>query len=336
MERNAFFDNAKVILIFLVVFGHMIQPFVGDSKSTEAIYIWIYTFHMPAFILLAGFFAKGSGNKKYIWNLMKKLIIPYLIFQTLYTIYYFLIGKADWQTGVFYPQWSLWFLFSLFSWHILLVLFKKIPAGWSIALSIFIGVIVGYFGEIGHSFSLSRTFVFFPFFLIGYWLTVDQMMMVKKRQVKVASVAVMAVLFVIVYTLPAIDTGWLLASQSYSNLGADSYGGILRLFVYAIAAVMTISILAWVPKRNLGWVTKLGTRTLYVYLLHGFIVQFLRQFDLLTVNHWFDVVGIAGLSALIVIVLSSKPILTVSQPLIEGRLAKVQSLFKRQHKETSS
>ena len=60
---------------------------------------------------------------------MKKLIIPYLIFQTLYTIYYFLIGKADWQTGVFYPQWSLWFLFSLFSWHILLVLFKKIPAG---------------------------------------------------------------------------------------------------------------------------------------------------------------------------------------------------------------
>lgn len=129
MERNAFFDNAKVILIFLVVFGHMIQPFVGDSKSTEAIYIWIYTFHMPAFILLAGFFAKGSGNKKYIWNLMKKLIIPYLIFQTLYTIYYFLIGKADWQTGVFYPQWSLWFLFSLFSWHILLVLFKKIPAG---------------------------------------------------------------------------------------------------------------------------------------------------------------------------------------------------------------
>lgn len=146
----------------------------------------------------------------------------------------------------------------------------------------------------------------------------------------------MAVLFVIVYTLPAIDTGWLLASQSYSNLGADSYGGILRLFVYAIAAVMTISILAWVPKRNLGWVTKLGTRTLYVYLLHGFIVQFLRQFDLLTVNHWFDVVGIAGLSALIVIVLSSKPILTVSQPLIEGRLAKVQSLFKRQHKETSS
>ncbi|GIO24369.1 acyltransferase family protein [Oceanobacillus sp. J11TS1] len=336
MERNAFFDNAKVFLIFLVVFGHMIQPFVSDSKSIEAIYMWIYTFHMPAFILLAGFFAKGSGNKKYIWNLMKKLIIPYFIFQTLYTIYYFFIGKADWQTGVFYPQWSLWFLFSLFSWHILLVLFKKIPAAWSISLSIVIGILVGYFGEIGHSFSLSRTFVFFPFFLVGYWLTVDQMMVVKKHKVKVASVAVMAVLFILIYKFPEMDSGWLLASQSYSDLGADSFGGAVRLFVYAIAAIMTMSILAWIPKRNLGWITRLGTRTLYVYLLHGFIVQFLRQFDLLAVNHWFDVIGIAGLSALIVLVLSSKPVLTISQPLIEGRLAKVRSLFNHRRKGTSS
>ncbi|MFD1064579.1 acyltransferase family protein [Oceanobacillus locisalsi] len=336
MERNAFFDNAKVFLIFLVVFGHLIQPFISDSKSTEAIYIWIYTFHMPAFILLAGFFAKGSGNKKYIWNLMKKLIIPYFIFQTLYTIYYFFIGKADWQTGVFYPQWSLWFLFSLFSWHILLVLFKKIPAGWSITLSIFIGIIVGYFGEIGHSFSLSRTFVFFPFFLIGYWLTVNQVMLVKTRKVKLASIAVMVTMFALIYVFPVIDTGWLLASKSYSSLGVESFGGLVRLFVYVIAAVMTVSILAWIPKRNMGWITKLGTRTLYVYLLHGFIIQFLREFDLLAVNHWFDVVGIAGLAALIVVMLSSKPVLTISQPFIEGSLAKIKSFFNHRHKGTSS
>jgi hypothetical protein len=33
MERNSFFDNAKVILIFLVVFGHMIQPLTDGSKK---------------------------------------------------------------------------------------------------------------------------------------------------------------------------------------------------------------------------------------------------------------------------------------------------------------
>lgn len=125
MERNAFFDNAKFILIFLVVFGHMIQPFTDGSTTINTLYMWIYTFHMPAFILLAGFFAKGSGNISYILNLIKKLLVPYLIFQLIYTGYYFIIGKSGWQNDLFHPQWALWFLFSLFCWHLLLYWFKK-------------------------------------------------------------------------------------------------------------------------------------------------------------------------------------------------------------------
>src|SRR5690625_864252 len=114
LERNAYFDNAKIILIFLVVFGHLIQPFISASSELNTLYLWIYTFHMPAFIFLAGFFAKGSGNKEYIINLAKKLLIPYILFQLLYTGYYFFIGKENWQTGIFYPHGPFWFLFSLF------------------------------------------------------------------------------------------------------------------------------------------------------------------------------------------------------------------------------
>ena len=75
MKRNAFFDNARVLLIFLVVFGHMLQPFIDGSRGLHTLYIWIYTFHMPAFILLSGFFAKGSGDKGYIMKSCKKIII---------------------------------------------------------------------------------------------------------------------------------------------------------------------------------------------------------------------------------------------------------------------
>ena len=192
---------------------------------------------MPAFILLAGFFAKGSGNLKYIKNLAKKLLVPYLIFQLLYTGYYFFIGKADWQTGVFYPHWSLWFLFSLFSWHILLTWFKKIPAFYSVALAVTVGLIAGYFGEIGHSFSLSRTLVFFPFFLIGFWLTEKHLMWVKRRAVKISSLIVMPALALTVYfLLPSIDTGWLLASKSYGELGiTEEYGAFARFMVYLVS-----------------------------------------------------------------------------------------------------
>ncbi|HLQ71161.1 MAG TPA: acyltransferase family protein, partial [Bacillota bacterium] len=156
MERNAYIDNARILLILLVVFGHMIQPFIGTSQGVNTLYMWIYTFHMPAFIFLAGFFAKGSGNTKYILKLAKKLLLPYVIFQLLYTGYYFTIGKEGWQAGIFDPHWSLWFLFSLFSWHILLFWFKQLPPLLGITIAVQIGLIVGYFGEVGQMFSLSR------------------------------------------------------------------------------------------------------------------------------------------------------------------------------------
>src|SRR5690606_41893719 len=75
LERNAYFDNAKLLLIFLVVFGHAIQPFTSKNRIIDALYIWIYTFHMPAFIFLAGFFVKWLWNLEYVLRLMIRLIV---------------------------------------------------------------------------------------------------------------------------------------------------------------------------------------------------------------------------------------------------------------------
>ncbi|WP_088052109.1 acyltransferase family protein [Virgibacillus dakarensis] len=333
MERNAFFDNAKLALIFLVVFGHMIQPFTNGSNDINTLYTWIYTFHMPAFIFLSGFFAKGSGNKAYVLKLAKKLILPYLIFQLLYTAFYFFIGKDDWQSGVFYPQWSLWFLFSLFSWHMLLYWFKKIPPVLSIAIAVEIGLIVGYFGEVGHTFSLSRTFVFFPFFLIGYWLKEEHVMLLKTKAAKIISVIVMLSVAGAIYLAPEINSGWLLASKSYGDLGMPEFGGLARLIVYVTSALMAMSVLAWIPKSK-HKLTILGTRTLYVYLLHGFFIQFFRETDLFEINNIIDLFGLAVISAAIVLVLSSKPIKVVWQPFIEGKIANIRGFFGQTNRRT--
>lgn len=329
LKRNAYFDNAKLVLIFLVVFGHMIQPFSSGSSGINTIYTWIYSFHMPAFIFLAGLYAKGSGNRAYIINLAKKLLIPYLIFQLLYTGYYFFIGKNGWQTGIFYPHWSLWFLCSLFSWHILLAFFKKIPAMVSVIIAVFVGLIVGYFGEIGHTFSLSRTFVFFPFFLLGYWITEEQVMRLKHKSVKFASLIVLFVVGVVIYFAPDLNSGWLLASKSYGDLGMPAFGGLARLLVYATSALMAMSIFAWIPQKN-SRLTHLGARTLYVYLLHGFIIQLLREMDILQVTGFIGVIGIAIFSAVIVLLLSTKPVLGIWEPFVEGRFTIIKRHLKEQ------
>src|SRR5699024_3470582 len=165
MKRMPFFDNARLILIFLVVFGHMIQPFGTDSQLIHSIYTFIYIFHMPMFIMLAGFFAKVIGKPKYILNLARKLLLPYLLFQGLYTLLSFLLGREDWYSGIQHPQWAMWFLVSLFNCHVLLVLFKRIPAVPGVLLAIFIGTVSSYFDLSAYGFSLSSPLVFFSVFL---------------------------------------------------------------------------------------------------------------------------------------------------------------------------
>jgi len=112
VKREYFFDNARVLLIFLVVFGHVIQSSTADSKVVMALYQTIYLFHMPAMIFVSGFFAKGKWDINYFKNLLKKLMIPYLIFQLIHNGFNYWHGQS--MKGIMEPNWSLWFLLSLY------------------------------------------------------------------------------------------------------------------------------------------------------------------------------------------------------------------------------
>lgn len=327
LKRNAYFDNAKVLLIFLVVFGHMLQPSTSESTALNTLYIWIYTFHMPAFIFLSGFFAKGSGTIDYIVKMAKKLLLPYILFQALYTGFYLLMGREAWQ-GVIEPQWSLWFLLSLFSWHMLLIVFKRFSAIIGITAALMVGVIVGYFPEIGQTLSLSRTFVFFPFFLMGYWCSEGQLMRIKTNAFRYSAFFIAAIVAGLIYIAPEINTGWLLASKSYADLDMPVWGGIGRIFVYMIALIMSIGVLSWVPKRDLI-ITPIGKTTLYIYLLHGFFIQYFRHRDLFEVSTAVDFVGVGLITTAIVLLLSNKKVRAIWQPLIEGETSLFRKTFKR-------
>ena len=55
------YDNVKALLILLVVIGHMTTDYVSDSHAIRNMTLWIYSFHMPAFI-----FISGLVHKRYI------------------------------------------------------------------------------------------------------------------------------------------------------------------------------------------------------------------------------------------------------------------------------
>jgi fucose 4-O-acetylase-like acetyltransferase len=318
-QRDYYFDNAKFILIFFVVFGHLLQSFIQDNEMAYTLYKVIYTFHMPAFILISGFFARGIYDNGYIKKIAKKLIIPYLIFQLVYSIfYYFLYNKSHFTLDPLNPHWSLWFLISLFFWHLMLLGFSRFKPLIGLTLAITIGLGVGYFDWVSNYLSLSRTFVFFPMFLLGFYLTREHIHFLQKPTIKILTIVPFLIAFVFYYFFPDMNYQWLFGSKSYSALNSSAVIGMfIRLGLYLLSTIMVFSFLAIVPK-NQYFFTNLGKNTLYVYLLHGFFIRVFRESNV--TNYFSNTESfslLAMASFLLTLFLASGFATALAQPLIE-------------------
>lgn len=327
-QRDYYFDNAKFILVFFVVFGHMLRSFIEDNETVYTLYKVIYTFHMPAFILVSGFFAKGFNKEGYVKKIAKKLILPYIIFQLIYSVfYYFLYNKNSFVTDPLNPQWSLWFLISMFCWNIMLPVFAKYKAAFSITASLVIGLAVGYADWISNYLSLSRTLVFFPLFLMGYYLKKEHFYALFKPGFRIGAFIAFAVVFAGFYFYPDMDYQWLFGSKPYAEMGAVSMGAVFtRLGIYVLSLIMVFSFYSIVPQKQYFF-TNLGKNTLYVYLLHGFFVRLFRESD---VQSYFSkpesFLLLAGISLLLTLLLSSKVITSLAEPIIELKTSKLKNL----------
>ncbi|MCI7551718.1 MAG: acyltransferase family protein [Actinomycetaceae bacterium] len=82
-ERVAKYDNAKFVLITLVVIGHFIESFIfgfapGERFAAGA-FTFIYSFHMPLFILISGMFLREMNARSSfpIYRVMTLVILGF-------------------------------------------------------------------------------------------------------------------------------------------------------------------------------------------------------------------------------------------------------------------
>ncbi|MEH7075304.1 acyltransferase family protein [Neobacillus drentensis] len=277
-KRSKYFDNAKFILIFLVVFGHLISPLKEKDGILFTLYTVIFLFHMPAFIFISGYFAKGFKKKGYFAKSVKKILLPYVIFQIIYSIYYYLNGQeSHLEINLLQPHWSLWFLLSLFCWNLLLYVFarfKWMGFFWAVGL----GISIGFIDHVGSYLSISRTFVFFPYFLLGYLLNGDQLKKAirAKYSLPIGLVIILGTLFFLGFKFPHDAVPWLLGDTSYANMGQEEWSdGLFRGLQYILTLIVVFGFLMLIPSNPLK-VSEIGERTLYVYLFHGFIIKSLQ------------------------------------------------------------
>ena len=76
-KRVDYIDKLKGFAIILVVMGHVLEWGMGISDSPANLFY--SSFHMPLFIIVSGMFYREKNFKDFIVNIIKKLILPYII-----------------------------------------------------------------------------------------------------------------------------------------------------------------------------------------------------------------------------------------------------------------
>ena len=92
-NKKYFIDNIKVVLIFLVVFGHLIERYIDTSNTLMGIYMFIYIFHMPLFVYISGYLSKNINKSNKIF--LKNLLIPYIFLNIIWYVlaYIYILEK---------------------------------------------------------------------------------------------------------------------------------------------------------------------------------------------------------------------------------------------------
>ena len=265
MKRDYSFDNMKVLLITLVVFGHALEEF-GTTGKLGLIRAVIYSFHMPLFIFISGYFSKSDAKPE---KLLKTTVIPFIIFNT---IWMFTQGTAINKINFFKPIYVFWYLLSLFFWRVTVKYFDRVKA--IVILAFIVGIYCGCIGEAERFFSISRTVSFFPYFILGYKFKKESIE--KNRKIpKIYSLALIIAAFAVTVFLNISETmpvKMYELIQSYKATNLDNlHGMILRGTIYIIATIIIFALVNLMPDKEFP-VTIYGQRTLCIYVLSSFVI----------------------------------------------------------------
>ncbi|MCX4454075.1 acyltransferase family protein [Streptomyces sp. NBC_01340] len=272
--RDAFFDNAKYLAIVLVAMGHAWEPLKGQSRVLEAAYMVVYAFHMPAFIIISGYFSRSFDMRA---DRLKRLVtgvaVPYVVFEVAYVLFKrWADDDPSLPVSLLDPWFLTWFLCALFIWRLTTPLWKLVR--WPLPLAIAVAMLATTSPSIGDDLDLQRTLQFLPFFVLGLCMKPEHFQLVRRREVRILSVPVFAAALVVSWwAVPRMNPGWFYHRDSAQELGVPWWvGPVMVLALLGCSLLLTACFFAWVPRRKM-WFTALGAGTLYGYLLHGFLVK---------------------------------------------------------------
>lgn len=194
--RNLKLDNAKGILITLVVIGHMLLPIQGTTRGVTNFFYMIYAFHMPAFVFISGLLAQRIytrvpkphfNGRRWCSTLWLYLLFQFILFFSEIPAY----GRTTRFPDFLHTSGAPWYLLALLLWYLMIPFFyayrgKVLPVGIPYSLIAWILLTImslaggylasGVLAGLGDFLALDRVIAFVPFFFAGYFIGPERLM----------------------------------------------------------------------------------------------------------------------------------------------------------------
>lgn len=307
--RDPRLDNAKMLLVTLVVVGHS-WTMLPHTTLNDHLYDFLYTWHMPAFVFITGYLSRAFvWSRERLWVLVRSVAIPYVIVEAAMALFRYWFGGETLHHLWIDPHWPLWYLPALFLWRLATPLLRS---PW---VAVPVAVVASLLGGLvtQSTLDLARVLGFLPFFVLGLHATPELLERLRTVPARLGAVAVLLGIWVLSANLRDwAGTGeWLYYNDTYSAMGANlTEGYVTRLIVLVAGFLGALAVLSLMPRRS-GWFTAMGSMSLIVYLGHGFFLKALRY---TSYNEWAHDAGHLGLvatsaiSVLIALLLAWRPV----------------------------
>ncbi len=307
MERDNYFDNLKSALITLVVIGHFLLP-MEKTRFEGGILFNIYLFHMPMFAMISGYFAKGIyRDGRFRTDRVVRIVWLYVLFKAAAHVTENLAAGTPVLSPIdfFTDSGAPWYLMAMVWWYLSIPFAAGLKPPVVLAGAVILGILSGYQDSLGDGLAMSRTLVFAPFFYAGYYLKREWVTAFlksgRRRVFPAAALGIAAVVAIGAFSFLKPYQG-IVYGVNYRKLDAGVYasGGLIRLIHYLAATVMILGLMAATPSVRLPW-SRMGSRTLQIYILHRLLrdlMQYWGYYTVFTSQYRRNVVLTAALAVL--------------------------------------
>ena len=331
--RNLYLDILKFVNIILVIIGHSIQYgsgmeyLVGGKCLYNPIFSFIYSFHMPLFMLISGylfyFSCKNKTENELLFAKAKQILIPLFCWSfvsLLVHIIKIVLGVSSYKLSIIWILQTIlsgfwggpWFLWAIW-WSSLSIIigrkfFKDSP------IFYFIICISMFFVPDKDNTAVYKFML--PFFILAYLFNKFDL---KNKLEKIYSHKVFGftILFAFLILLPHFNFDTYIYTTGYyildKNIVYQLHNDCFRFVIGLVGSIAVmcivhafVDVIPLVINRCMAYI---GSCTLGIYLVSNYIFdEVLKHLPIMGLNYWYtliEVICVLGISLLITLLLKN-------------------------------